>query len=70
MSEYAVIYERADDGAWSAYVPDVPGVVASADSRAEVEIAIREALELHNEELVSRGRGRPEPRVETGVISV
>ena len=28
MSEYVVIYEEAEGGAWGAYLPDVPGVVA------------------------------------------
>ena len=26
MSEYVVVIERADDGGWGAYLPDVPGV--------------------------------------------
>ena len=33
MSEYAVIYEQAEEG-WGAYLPDLPGVVALGDSRS------------------------------------
>jgi hypothetical protein len=36
MSEYVVILERADDGGWGAYLPDLPGVVAIGTTRKEV----------------------------------
>ena len=36
MSEYVVIFERADDGGWGAYLPDLPGVVALGTTRDEV----------------------------------
>jgi predicted RNase H-like HicB family nuclease len=26
MSKYAIVYERAGDGTWSAMIPDLPGV--------------------------------------------
>ena len=34
-SSYPVIFETEDNGAISAYVPDVPGVYAAADTRAQ-----------------------------------
>ena len=45
MSEYVVVFERADDGGWGAYVPDLPGVVALGASREEVSARIKEAVE-------------------------
>jgi predicted RNase H-like HicB family nuclease len=69
MSEYLVVYERADDGGWSAYLPDLPGVVAEGDSRGEVERLIREAVALY---LDDRGAEQdlPEAAATAGTISV
>ena len=69
MSDYAVVFERADDGGWSAYAPDVPGVVAAADSREAVEHRMREALRIYAEELARRGQSPPAPRSEVAVIT-
>ena len=68
MSEYAVLFELADDGGWSAYAPDAPGVVASADTRAEVEVRMREALAIYREELRRQGEVPPAARTQIGVI--
>lgn len=61
MSEYVVVIERADDGGWGAYLPDVPGVVALGTSREEVSARIREALAAYAEELAALGQSLPEP---------
>lgn len=70
MSEYAVVFERADDGGWSAYVPDLPGVVAAAKSREEAAVRVREAITLYGEELARLGESTPPPRSEIGTVSV
>ncbi|CAA9325135.1 MAG: hypothetical protein AVDCRST_MAG68-2042 [uncultured Gemmatimonadetes bacterium] len=44
--KYAVVVERSDTG-FGAYVPELPGCVAVAESEAEVRQLIREAIELH-----------------------
>jgi len=43
---YAVVIERAE-GNFSAYVPDLPGCVATGATREEVEREIREAIAFH-----------------------
>ncbi len=43
---YAIVIEAAE-GNFSAYVPDLPGCVATGDSVEEVELLIREAIEFH-----------------------
>lgn len=48
MTDYLVIYERAEDGSWSARTPDLP-VYAVGSSHAEAETEIRSALALHLE---------------------
>ena len=42
---YAVVIEQAESN-YSAYVPDLPGCVATGSSIAETEQAIREAIEF------------------------
>jgi len=44
--KYAVVYEHTPRN-YSAYVPDLPGCVATGKTRAEVEARIRRAVELH-----------------------
>lgn len=43
---YAIVIEKAEAN-YAAYVPDLPGCVATGDSVADVEQGIREAIELH-----------------------
>jgi predicted RNase H-like HicB family nuclease len=61
MSEYVVIYEQADDGAWGAYMPDLPGVVALGTTHAEVTERIQEALAAYAEDLRQSGGSLPIP---------
>ena len=65
MTEYAVVYEPANDGSWSAYALDLP-VVSRADTREEIETQMQEALEFHLESLRIEGEPTPEPRCEVG----
>ncbi len=70
MSEYRVVFEPADDGSWSAYSIDLPGVFSSGANRAEVESNMREALVLHLEELRRRGESPPPSDSQTAVIAL
>jgi predicted RNase H-like HicB family nuclease len=55
---YAIVIERAE-GNYSAYVPDLPGCVATGDTLAEVESEMREAIAFHLDGL--REDGLPIP---------
>ena len=68
MSAYIVIFEQAEDGGWGAYLPDLPGVVALGDSRAEAEVRIQEALQAYADEMRSLGRELPEPAHAVGTV--
>ncbi len=57
---YAIVIEKANDN-YSAYVPDLPGCVASGDSVESVEAEIGEAIRLHVEGLIDDGLPVPEP---------
>ena len=57
---YAVVIERAE-GNYSAYVPDLPGCVATADTVEAVEGEIREAIRFHLDGLRDDGVAVPAP---------
>lgn len=69
MTTYAVIYERAERN-WGAYVPDLPGCVATGCTRADVERRIRAAIELHLEGMREDGIAPPEPTTSIGSVDV
>ena len=47
MTSYAVVIERASDGGYGAWCPDLPGCVAVADTEDAVLAEMRRAIELH-----------------------
>jgi predicted RNase H-like HicB family nuclease len=57
---YAVVIEKAGDN-YSAYVPDLPGCVATGDTLEEVEAKIRAAVRFHIDGLKADGLEIPEP---------
>ena len=57
---YAVVIEKAD-GNYSAYVPDLPGCVATAQTVESVERGIRDAIRFHIEGLKEDGLPVPAP---------
>ena len=69
MNEYLIIYERADDGSWGAWVPDIDGVVAAGDTRDEVEALMREALPAHIKAMRENGETVPGPQKLAGYIA-
>jgi predicted RNase H-like HicB family nuclease len=69
MSEYVVVFERADDGGWGAYLPDLPGVVALGATRDEVSTRIREAVVTYAEEMAALGEKLPEPVASAGNVN-
>ena len=58
--KYAVVYEKAP-GNYSAYVPDLPGCVATGATRQEVNRSIREAIAFHIEGMRLERLPIPEP---------
>jgi predicted RNase H-like HicB family nuclease len=60
MKKYAVIIEKGSTS-YGAYIPDLPGCVAVADTVEEVEKLIREAIEFHLEGMREDGDPIPEP---------
>jgi len=52
--KYLVIIEKGPSS-FGAYVPDLPGCVAVGDTTDEVKELIREAIDLHIEDMRNRG---------------
>jgi len=57
---YAIVIEKAADN-YSAFVPDLPGCVATDATVADVETEIREAIRFHIEGLKADGLEVPVP---------
>ena len=51
---YAIVIEKAE-GNYSAYVPDLPGCVATGPTVATVEQEIRDAIRFHVDGLTADG---------------
>ena len=57
---YNIILERGPKN-FSAYAPDFPGCVSAADTEAETITLMKEALEMHIEDMRERGEPIPQP---------
>ncbi len=57
---YAVVIEKANDN-YSAYVPDLPGCIATGETLDAVEASIREAIRFHLDGLREDRLPVPEP---------
>jgi len=58
--QYAVVIEKAENN-YSAYVPDLPGCIATGATLEEVKQMITEAIEFHIEGMLEAGLPIPKP---------
>ena len=66
---YLVVVEKGPTS-YGAHVPDLPGCVAAGETRGEVLALIREAIELHLEDLKQDGQPVPAPASTSEVVEV
>jgi predicted RNase H-like HicB family nuclease len=66
---YAVVIEKAE-GNYAAYVPDLPGCVATGATVQEAEREIQEAIRFHLEGLRADGLPIPEPSSRVEYVEV
>jgi len=66
---YAVVIEKAESN-YAAYVPDLPGCIATGATIAETEREIQEAIRFHLEGLRADGLPIPEPSSRVEYIEV
>ena len=69
MSRYLVIIEESDNG-YSAFLPDLPGCIATGGTKDEVEAPVREGVEMHLEGLRESGDPVPPPRSSATYVDV
>ena len=67
--EYMVVIEQGEDG-YGAYVHDLPGCVAAADTQDEVLALIQEAIVLHLELMQEDGLPIPLPHSVSEYVAV
>lgn len=66
---YTIVFERGRQN-YAAYVPDLPGCIATGITEEETVREIREAIRLHIESLREHGEPVPEPHRTATVIDV
>ena len=66
---YMVVIEKGESS-YGAYVPDLPGCVAVAETEGEVKRLIQEAIELHLEDLNESGSSIPVPHSYSEYVEV
>ena len=64
MLRYAIIIEKAKDGGFGAYVPDLPGCVGMGATREETINNISEGIKFHLDGLKEEGLPIPQPITE------
>jgi predicted RNase H-like HicB family nuclease len=65
---YLIVIERADDGGYGAWAPDLPGCVALGDTIEDAEHQMREAIAFHLEGLREQGEPVPPPTAVAAVV--
>jgi len=66
---YAIVIEKTQNN-YSAYVPDLPGCIATGASLKEIEANIREAIEFHLDGMREDGIPPPQPSSHVEYIEV
>ena len=67
---FIVVFLHEDNGTVSAYLPDLPGVYAAADTMSQARIGIRRALEGYLGTMIEQGRAVPVAHAEIAVMKV
>ena len=66
---YLVVVEKGPTS-YGAYVPDLPGCVAAGETKEEALSLIREAIELHLEDLKGEGQPIPVPSSSSELVEI
>jgi len=68
-NSYVYVIERADDGSYWAYLPDLPGCTTAADSPEQVERQLHEAVDLYLSYYTQQGLTPPPPQARVGTLA-
>jgi predicted RNase H-like HicB family nuclease len=67
--EFAIVIERAEHN-YAAYVPDLPGCVATGETVEDTEQQMREAILFHLQGLRDDGQPIPQPTSKVNYVVV
>jgi predicted RNase H-like HicB family nuclease len=59
--KFVYIIEKADDGSYSAYVPDLPGCTSCADNIDDIRRSIKDAVDSYIDSLREHNETIPTP---------
>jgi predicted RNase H-like HicB family nuclease len=68
--KYAIVIEKVPDSNYSAYVPDLPGCVATAPTVEEIKVLMQEGIEFHLEGMREDGLPIPEPTTQVDYAEI
>ena len=66
---YAIVIEKGERN-FAAYVPDLPGCIATGQTIEETEQQIREAIDLHLKGMREDGLSIPEPSSSVDYVDI
>jgi predicted RNase H-like HicB family nuclease len=66
--KYIYVIEKANDGSYSAYVPDLPGCTTSGETIDEVKHNIKDAVESYIDSLRENDEPVPPPSSTADVV--
>ena len=66
--KYLYVIEKANDGSYSAYVPDLPGCTTSAETIEEIGRNIKDAVETYIDSLREHNEPIPPPISTSDVV--
>lgn len=69
MYRYLIVVEKAGKN-YSAYAPDLPGCVATGDTREAAEANMRDAIEMHVNGLREDHENIPEPQASAEYVDI
>jgi predicted RNase H-like HicB family nuclease len=69
MAKYTIIIEKGE-GNFSAYAPDLPGVVAAGETEEETARLMEEAIELHIQGLKEDKLPIPQPTISARCVEI
>ncbi|MFI5400569.1 MAG: type II toxin-antitoxin system HicB family antitoxin [SAR324 cluster bacterium] len=67
--QFAIVIEKGQRN-YSAYVPDLPGCVATGHTRRQVEARLRKAIVMHVAGMLEDGLSIPKPSTTAGSVRV
>jgi predicted RNase H-like HicB family nuclease len=70
VAQYVIVIEGDGSTNYSAYAPDLPGVVATGGTLGECEAEMREAIAFHIEGLRLAGEPVPPPTSHVATVTV